>query len=1257
MRRLYIGGLSHNISQKDLKDRFGKFGQVSDVEIVTRKDGDGVPVKTFGYINIDISDGDYKRCLSVLNKSKWKGGTLQIELAKESFLHRLAEERQQVCEKSQAPRVDPKEEIVESFKKAGVENFHMKAAVPGTEVPGHKDWVVSKFGRVLPVLQLKCQGKNKIFKYDPSKHCHNIKKLENAEDSTDFTPVSKLTWEILGGDDEISKKRRGEFPQRKVCPKKFKKDSSNVLPTHLSDHIEDVRSSVNIENAIVSKNRTESGLILNDKQSSVVRMSQKAVCVFDSDADSDDEIRMLVATESVQNTTGLPAEEDDTLEVVGNDFTVKSNITWGQRDSGSGMGGFTLRTSKDDEEYDSADTDEILTQSKTTNGPKDPHMTEPDTKNQNSIIKSDENKVNVEGKTADKSTSKPLPVPSDSESIDEESSSSVESDYEDIMTNCYRIELSLTDLEQLAKNCVASSDDENSDIVDSDPQTGPSRVSNSSSESKMKTPCKAPQKSGNNPDDILASLLGDSSDEENDGGKKGKKKERLKKGKTSSLPAFVGTKDLFKTRHSAESDFSLKRQDERENCQSTDDAKSQKQDSKILTHREVKDEGKDTQSCDPQLKDSSSSLLPVDRGDEEMDEECDNVLCNDGESTDDLKQLSSTVEKSENSVPKTDSSQKSDTSSDDSGSSEDEVKQKARAMSREGAVSEKSTQGKIINVSKADSLSCNNEVIETKENDKAATPKDSGHTEQAHKIPKCGPTADSLCSSSSATKDSVVTEESVVESNVKAASEGSDDSQISENTALVRRPPQRTAVSDAQKQQQDNQRRLAALEQRQKEAEQQKKLIQGALAGVDTPSSSKSKHIVFDSDDESDDKEEDSAILATQKKDLFQEDPESDREMETENTERQELKEKTRGNKLFDSSDEEEEDDDNDDEERFQIKPQFEGKAGQKLMELQSRFGTDERFQMDSRFLDSDNECEVQDDKPSERTAEEELIEEKRKNLDILQSVLNIDIQPSDGSKGSAKNKMFRDISALHYDPTREEHAAFETKKEEPKKESKAARRKKREEAEKLPEVSKDIYYDVAVNLKEVFGTAKENKEETVINWDKEEEKEDEVETTDENKDIQLSFSSSVNTEKQESTGFTFSFLTDDTVGESTPKTDEYKIETLRGAKISWQVDPRFQDSSSEEEEEEEEEEEMEVEANNQTASTNSTVEPESTKKKLFFFYQDDERLKEGPKMFCRSTKLEDQREEWEGKRTSLIEEYRKKHKDAKKRLKASHRS
>lgn len=41
MRRLYVGGLSHAVTEKDLKDRFGKFGAVEDVELRTRKDREG----------------------------------------------------------------------------------------------------------------------------------------------------------------------------------------------------------------------------------------------------------------------------------------------------------------------------------------------------------------------------------------------------------------------------------------------------------------------------------------------------------------------------------------------------------------------------------------------------------------------------------------------------------------------------------------------------------------------------------------------------------------------------------------------------------------------------------------------------------------------------------------------------------------------------------------------------------------------------------------------------------------------------------------------------------------------------------------------------------------------------------------------------------------------------------------------------------------------------------------------------------------
>uniref|UniRef100_A0A8B9TY56 Nucleolar protein 8 n=1 Tax=Anas platyrhynchos TaxID=8839 RepID=A0A8B9TY56_ANAPL len=160
-KRLYVGGLGHTVSKAELQERFGKFGRVSDVEIITRKDDQGNPTKTFAYITANISETDLKKCVSVLNKAKWKGGTLQVELAKESFLHRLAMEREEARLQKEKTQTNNKMSLLESLKKAGVVDFHMKA-VPGTEVPDHKNWVVGKFGRVLPILRLRNQQKNKI---------------------------------------------------------------------------------------------------------------------------------------------------------------------------------------------------------------------------------------------------------------------------------------------------------------------------------------------------------------------------------------------------------------------------------------------------------------------------------------------------------------------------------------------------------------------------------------------------------------------------------------------------------------------------------------------------------------------------------------------------------------------------------------------------------------------------------------------------------------------------------------------------------------------------------------------------------------------------------------------------------------------------------------------------------------------------------------------------------------------------------------
>uniref|UniRef100_A0A673HLY3 Nucleolar protein 8-like n=1 Tax=Sinocyclocheilus rhinocerous TaxID=307959 RepID=A0A673HLY3_9TELE len=1094
MKRLYIGGLGHRVSEKDLKDRFGKFGDVSDVEIITRKDENGAPLKTFGYININITDAEYKRCVGILNKSTWK----------ESFLHRLAEERQQLVEKAKTPKIIPQEKLVDSFKVAGVENFHMKAAVPGTEIPGHKNWVVSKFGRVLPV-------------YDPSKHCHNIKRLETADD---VTSVSKLTWEIKGGDDEISKKRRGEFPKQKPCPKRSKIDLSLFL-SNLAQ-----RNGINAA-ATGNKNKVA---IQQNGLSAVKTRKQKSVCVFDNDSDSEDEIRMLVAQEHLRNPKQTSTEDDDdnNLEVVGDDFVVKSNVFWGgveQDDVKTSL----LTSSKDDEEYDSADTDEILTRRKTQTQVESAPVT------QDSPTESSKNKSSTESDDGS------------DEAYDDDDDVSVDSDYEAMMGICYRLDLSLADLEQLAKKAEVISDDESVE--------GP--------KDEAKTSSAPPKKTGNNPEDILASLLGDETPE-----KESKKKNQVN---TVSLPAFIGTKDLF-----GGPEPSLKRFAQNIDGESP---KRLKQDLK-LKEQSISEDTSQPQSSN-RLSQQKLSTLNIQTPSKKLENKAsiseDDSSSEESESSeeDDNEDRAGTVSSNNSKTPvkpnqmKTSRSSSSDSSSEESESSEEEDNAKVSSSKMSPASqsaktspetklktsrcsnSVKPKQTKTSRSSSSDSSSEESESSEEEDNAKVLTSKTSLATQLARTIPK-----------------TVSSNKSIKPKQTKTSRSSSSDSS-SEESETSDDEKSRTPTKDSKPANSKN--------------------VQENVVSHQTVLHS----TVIDKNN------------------------------------------KPGGSKLFDSEDE----DDGSEDDCFQIKPQFEGKAGQKLMKLQARFGTDSRFHVDSRFLESDDESEDQDEAAPEKDADKQLLEEKKKSLDILQSILNTNIQPQNSRKGT----MFKDVSSLHYDPTQEEHTAFEAKTEEPKKESKAARRKKRIEAEKLPEVSKDVYFDISVDLKEVFGTSKENQDEKeTVSWDKEAE-----DTEDIMKHMEVSFTSNVEAKEDASGGFKFSFFGEDTAAEMTTNTDEYKIETVKGAKFSWQADPRFQDSSSDEEGVDEVEED-------QSASSKITEEPTTSKKTFFFFYQNDERLKEGPGMFCRSVKLQDQREAWEQKRTSLREECRKKHRDAKRRQRPS---
>ncbi|XP_068276084.1 nucleolar protein 8 isoform X2 [Nyctibius grandis] len=1193
LKRLYVGGLGHTVSKAELQERFGKFGHVLDAEIITRKDDQGNPMKTFAYISVSISDADLQKCMSVLNKTKWKGGTLQIELAKESFLHRLTMEREEAKLQKEKPQRNDKACLLESLKKAGVVDFHMKA-VPGTEVPDHKKWVVGKFGRVLPILHLRSQQKNKIVKYDPSKYCHNLRKLEPG--LTHAVSISELTWNLEGRDDSINKKRQGEFPVTKKPPKKLRQLGSEALngavvlspgcqscsKNTISPQL-DQRS--NPKSSDKSKLPPSSSLnskisgrgLLSDRSNISGVTAQNNMSVSDSDIDSEEESRAMAKKElEIQRAEDVETESDH-LEIVGDNFGLKYNSHWSLSDPDArkkaNKGSYREKeTMECDNGYDSADTDEIIAESKT-----------PDLSSRKTAILEDSKQVKVKNKkilankkcdlvnnsslktcnlkeeyverkwkmkkskigalqgTAVNSTTKTSDTESSYSEL-EKGESEISSDYESMMQNCYRLDLTLGDLKALATENTGTPGEE-SDSTQSSSQRSVEENPQDNVANKLKLSKFHPavKKKCICPEDIVAAILAgeENADEESS---KGPNNPCLKYQPFRGMGSLCEkelTKDSTGLKKSSVESLGL------EACISYCGEELYKRQCKnhLLYSLEVSSKKRQNMHCEQHKELSDAASLAGERNQPLSWPRLQ------GKSKDTNSLQGDRSSEHGDAAPRTDQSE--DESSD---------------MDSNAAASQK-------------------------------------HVEQELKSPR-------LLSKK--------LQRDVSNQNPECEANRCENGKTSllENKELCLHATASKEPNTEKKQLQDNQRRLAALEERQKERELQKKLIQGALSNLDSRPAGKHKHIVFSSDVESE-AEVDEMLKKDASLGSAHEEDES--------------APKTSG-RLFESS--EDEQDDTDDE-RFKIKPQFEGKAGQKLLKLQSRFGTDERFRMDARFLESDSEEEETNIVKADE--EEELAAEKKKNLQILGSLLNINLEHPKPTKMAISAKKFKDINALRYDPARQDHAIFEKKPSATEKESKAQRKKKRKESEKLPEVSKETYYDIAVDLKELFGSSKSKSEKNEeIPWDK-----DDVE--DSTPPDHLGPNTGCNV-AQESSGFMFSFFGD--TEESGVKEEPYVVETIKPVKVTWQEDPRFQDSSSEgDDEPEASESERDKEMFFSLPQTESA--------RLFFFSKDDERLREGPKLFCRSVDLSEEKDGWEDRRRILIEECRKKHKDARRKVKA----
>ncbi|XP_077288119.1 putative RNA-binding protein CG14230 [Arctopsyche grandis] len=158
------------------------------------------------------------------------------------------------------------------------------------------------------------------------------------------------------------------------------------------------------------------------------------------------------------------------------------------------------------------------------------------------------------------------------------------------------------------------------------------------------------------------------------------------------------------------------------------------------------------------------------------------------------------------------------------------------------------------------------------------------------------------------------------------------------------------------------------------------------------------------------------------------------------------------------------ESDDGDDTYNFELKQQFEGESGRKLLELQSRYQSDKRFVLDERFLDVDDKNDLEMENNDEIDAIND--DEKLKQFQILQGIVG-DSKVISIRTENANSKKLPLKTMLRFDPSRPDHTKFLNKPSEKSAVSKKSKKenkineKERPAINAAPEVSHERYYKI----------------------------------------------------------------------------------------------------------------------------------------------------------------------------------------------------
>lgn len=1296
-KRLFLGGLYHEVDAASLSDRFAAYGQISNVDIKTKTDSEGLPFKTFAYVDIEVaSEDEVKKCVSTYSGSKWKGFTLSIQEARPSFMQRLQEEREKANAQNKinataaakpAPAVPAR-----TNRPLVIRNDNRKGGGGGVDVVKVNPKTSNKSVRRVGLGDGEDKGVAGLTWTieEKKKEVVTLRKKETiVEENGKMKKKKKLTSIATGGDDG------GEFVVKKASVEKKKKkgktssESANGADSSIGGGLFDGLSFSEEGNVVTSGSKSTSTLLNGEvgaqKTKKEKRKRRSEVSIDDAGGENDSDHRVVKnddeTGENEANRGESSAKEDvhDVLvdESKDSDFllAVKSSVAAEENDDGDAMSDC------------SADTDEIISRAKKR---KLGATTDSSASTSTTLLghvpakraKSDEEddgglfdgiSFGVDGKVARSKVGGSENIKSVVAKDEEEEEEDNDDDKEEERVHEVSDDVSADEEEEeekeqdkIEESVQADSDDDDdvdNDGINSDDEDGDSNDDNDdANESGMADetlstsfelrgfPFKMSSSMTEEEDDD-DNEIDDGSEEEDDGDSKDDNTDDDDTGDDESNEDATETSDNANDSIDGHA-ITLS------NGTKLDLSSSDSDDEEKLTEKQKRKRAKRT-------------VLPSFGGIKSLTPDADAAK----QEETPTGFLALALQFSDKPVVNETGMRTTESTATSSDAAELTATPSATPSAADTTVTSSAVAESIANSSTDSAVALS-----------AAVAAEPTATLSATLSAAAEPTA-----TSGAAAETTVTSSAAAEST--SAPNTSEPSAETKKPKKSKKDKEKAASSSDQSQQRNmtalekrklaDQKRLEALAETKERNQKRADLLQSALRGVDKFDGNApklNKKITFDSDDEGEKEEE--VIKVASGKEIAQTQSTSTNDNLLATSSSNAIHEKVTSQKfgmaLFEDDDDDDDNSENDNDEEelnkaFEFKPHFEGDAGQKLMALQAKFKNDSRFKLDERFLEA-KEGEKSGEEEEEDQDVADLKAEKAKALDILNQVLGGDpnLLRSKEEEKKKKKKLLgaHEMNAMRYDPDAAEADALvikeDTKSAEEKGKEKQSKKKKKdenmegdqveaeaEEEERKknlpPEVSAKRFYDVDTGS---LTTLFKNKEKTPTpaSAAAATPANSVATATDENEDMEVDAeASSQHSQHSQPHTFSFGFALDDkskSIADENTKDVSAQMEDIKTANISRpQAINAFSFSSDEEDDDD-----GRLGGDND-ADAIDDADSRAAPNSFFVLSLLDCRLTEGKEFFRSADATDDSiREEWMKERSTLVEAYKMKHRHAARR-------